>query len=494
MSKRYYYLILLIFSVFATACDENTATVGYSVLPDADALSTSMGVFPIVSRTIESGPVLANTSECYLGSVVDPETHATTTCSFLAQYHLREGMTFPQEAYMMKNTSGEIVADSCFLVLYFSNYYGDSLTTMKVQVQELDPAHVLEENINYYTSLDPSDYLSNNPSIDITQTYTVRDLTKNVSTTSDAYSTVSIKLPVEYAHKILRAYYTNPEYFRNSYTFIRSLCPGFYFKSIGGVGSMLNVRMSSLDIYFRYHMLNANGNDSVYSGFQRMAATEEVIQTTVSDNRIPDAMLDANNAYTYVKSPAALLTELTLPVSDIVGGTHYADSLNQVRISIGRYHDSTDSQYTLDPPSSILMLPLAEVQQFFAEKRLGDGVTSFITEYSSENNRYTFDNIAPYVSYLRRVRDAGAGVTGEDTEAQRLAKYAVWEAANPDWNKVALVPVSADYSETTNGYTNTTTKTLLRVRNELGLYSARLQGGPNGSDLYTEVIYSRFAQ
>lgn len=493
MLKRHILPALLLCGGVLTACEEDTATVGSSVIPGYDNISTSMDVYPVVSRTIESGPVLANTSDCYLGSVVDPETHATTTSSFLAQFHLRENMTMPLKEKMVVDDSGEVIADSCKLTLYFHNYYGDSLTTMKVQVQELNPAHGLEEGEEYYTTLDPSEYVSDNPAVDITQTYAVRDLTKTVSTAAGVYRTVEIALPVDYATQIIRAYYDHPEYFKNSYTFVHHVCPGFYVKSAGGVGSMLNVKLSSLDLYFRYHHTNAAGSDSIYNGFQRMAATEEVIQTSISTNRIPASMLDESNDYTYVKSPAGLYTELTLPMDLIVGGEHYTDSINQVRLAIGRYHNTTDSPYPLAPPPSLLLLPKAEVQQFFLDKRVGDGWTSFITDFSASDNRYIFANIGPYVSHLRSLRDDEAGVKPTDTDSERQAKYDAWEAANPDWNKVVLVPVNADYNEVTDGYTNTTTKTLLRVQNQLGLYSAKLQGGPSGNDLKVEVVYSRFA-
>ena len=91
---------------------------------------------------------------------------------------------------------------------------------------------------------------------------------------------------------------------------------------------------------------------------------------------------------------------------------------------------------------------------------------------------------------MKLERDKGAGVTATDTEAQRQAKYTAWEAANPDWATVALVPVKPEFL-TGSSAAGTVTRTLLRVRNELDLASVRLLGGSHGK-LAIDITYSRF--
>ena len=53
---------------------------------------------------------------------------------------------------------------------------------------------------------------------------------------------------------------------------------------------MINVRISALEVYFSYKAKTTAGKDTIMSGMQRMAATEEVIQSTHVDNSIPAAM------------------------------------------------------------------------------------------------------------------------------------------------------------------------------------------------------------
>ena len=77
-----------------------------------------------------------------------------------------------------------------------------------------------------------------------------------------------------------------------------------------------------------------------------------------------------------------------------------------------------------------------------------------------------------------------------DTEAQRAAKYRAWEAENPDWATVALVPVAVEALTQTSALGGTTYQ-ILQIRNELGLSSVKLNGGPRGK-LSIEVTYSHY--
>ena len=78
----------------------------------------------------------------------------------------------------------------------------------------------------------------------------------------------------------------------------------------------------------------------------------------------------------------------------------------------------------------------------------------------------------------------------KDDEATRTAKYEAWlENADPDWNKLMLIPVKADYT-TTPSYYGQTINSLRSVRHELGLSSTKLEGGKD-NPLNLEVIYTR---
>lgn len=172
-----------------------------------------------------------------------------------------------------------------------------------------------------------------------------------------------IKLPKEYGKQIMDDYYANPQHFKNSYTFLHNVCPGFSIKSTGGTGVMIKTAMMAMNVYFQYHSKNAAGNDTIVDGVQRFGGTEEVLQTTHTNNSFPNSLTEdklADMPCTYIKSPACYYTELTLPVDEIVdgkdlNGAHYNDSVNIAQLIIRRKTDD-GSANTLPAPSQLLLV------------------------------------------------------------------------------------------------------------------------------------------
>ena len=469
------------------ACDDTTEDIGAVVLPEIDKVETTNATYNVISRSVMADSVLANTSDAYLGAIIDPETHSNTQCSFLAQFNIQEDFKFPDKDRMQCDEMGRPIIDSCEIRIFVSKYYGDSLSTMKMRVRELNRTKVMEEDVKYYTDFKPDNYLSETPAVDKTITYAICDLGDNTTqASSTSYRNIRIKLPVEYGRYIVEKYYENPQYFQNSYQFIRNVCPGFYFETLGGVGALICSPVTTLSIYFRYYE-NDGADKELVAGYQRMAATEEVIQNTVIDNEIPDFLVNPDNDFTMIKSPAGIYTEVDLPVSDIVAGEHYNDTINNASIVFRRYNSESYNLYSLEPPTTLVMLRKADMFSFFEEGKLPDNITSFYADFT--NNAYNFTNIARLIQTMKQTRDKGAGVVKSDTEQQRNVKYQAWEAANPDWNKVVLLPVKTQYTTVTAYYQ--TSKVLTRMQNDLGLSSVRIEGGLTNAPTMT-VVYSNF--
>ncbi len=461
----------------AAACDDETGAIGGSVMPGEDEMEISQAVYSVASRSVKADSVLATTTVSLLGKITDPETNATTECDFLAQFHILESFSLPDEGLLVKD-NGVIEADSADIQLYISSFYGDSLNTMKLGVYELDTANVMKENVSYYSNFNPAKYLNTKPSaIKRELTFSVTDMALSDSIRySSSTKRIRVKLPKEYGTFLMRKYYGNPENFRNSYTFINHVCPGFYFRTLAGNGTMLDINLTALSVYFRYMY-----NDSVVSGVQRMAATEEVLQNTHIENRNIDALLNARD-YTFVKTPACIYTEVTLPIDSIYGAGHMNDTINNAKISFARRNNDSQSKYSLPVPQQLLMLKSSELYSFFENGKVADNITSYVSSFSSGENAYTFSNISALVSNIYQARQSGAGVTAQDSEAARNGKLRNWEREHPGWNKVVLVPVVATYSST---------NTMTRVRNDLSLGSTRLVGG-DSKDIKIHIVYSRF--
>ena len=495
MYRRFLSAIILTMTAMTAfmACDDDTAAIGTGVMPDNDNVSTNQSTYVINSRTIAADSVLANSNDSYLGCVIDPETRAKTTSNFLAQYYVLENTRLPERDKLLYETNGDIRLDSCDLRVYIKSYYGDSLQTMKLRVQELDTNKIVKEYVSYYSNLDATDFYTTGKGATATMAYAVKDLTRpdSITENSSYYRSFIVRLPKDFGRRLMNKYYENPAFYSNAYQFIHHVCPGFYFETQGGVGSMIEVQTSTLNLYFPYHTTNDEGNDTIVDGLQRMAATSEVIQQTIIDNEIPAEMLSTDNDYTYIKSPAGLFTELELPVNEVLAGEHYNDTINSATITLQRYNNSAADEHNLPAPTDILMVRKANLFSFFEKNSLPNTADSFVATFSDSYNAYTFTNISRMITTIKQERDDGAGVTLQDDEATRLQKYAAWEQANPDWNKVVLVPIKTTYTISTNYY-GQTTKTLLNVKNQMGMYSTRLKGGQNGL-IKMDVVYSRFA-
>lgn len=297
---------------------------------------------------------------------------------------------------------------------------------------------------------------------------------------NDEYTDVDGKKYNNYGTYIMQKYYEpgGSVNFKNSYNFIHNVCPGFYLENTGGIGCMANISYTQLIVYMRY--LDSNG-DSI-NGILVFGGTEEVLQKTniAQDQEIIDKMKDEGD-HTYLKTPAGLYTELTLPVDSVFKG-HDSDTLNTANMFIPRENNTQATRnYTIPIPQKVMILPADSVENFFANEKVADNRSSYITTYASATNGYTFSNIS---SMMRIMKDAKTKYLAEHkgtTDAQ-------YEELFPKWNKAIIIPVTI--SSITDSYNQTT---ITRVTHDMSISSTKLVGGKdNPKAIKISCIYSKF--
>ena len=79
-------------------------------------------------------------------------------------------------------------------------------------------------------------------------------------------------------------------------------------------------------------------------------------------------------------------------------------------------NNTTESNFSLSAPSSVLLVRKSEYRDFFEDEQLPDSKTSFITNFSSSDNAYTFSNLARLITICKNQRDQDAGVLPSDSE------------------------------------------------------------------------------
>lgn len=473
MNSKITHIAVLATAILCVACDDDTGSMG--IISQNDAIASETAIFQLHSATAQLDSVVASTTKSYLGQVVDPETESVVKAEFIAQFHTFEDYALPDESTIVKNGQGQIEADSVELRLYYSTYFGEGTNPMKVHVYELDKANVLREDQTYYATDNLERYIPQGAEPLAQKVFSAEDyqLDDAERTSTSHYDNVRIRLPQAWGSNILNAAYHHPEYFSDSWQFIHNVLPGLYFKLHSGVGTMLTIDVAALNIYFRYVV-----DDSTYVGISRFSATPEVIQSSFFENRGLERLLTSDSQpYTYIKSPAALITELTLPVDEIYAG-HETDSITRARIILSRYNGRVQTPYAFGTPAQLLLLPKAEVNSFFKNHKVADFQTSFTTDFASSYNTYTFDNVAKLVSVLHRNK-----LQAMNDEGLSSSEF---DARYPEWNKVAVVPVNVNTtSDATTGLSRQTS-----VTHDFSLSSIRLKGGSEPIDM--QVVYSRY--
>lgn len=479
--KTIIYTVIAIMSCITIAsCDDTTDSIGNSLTDNMDMLKVTTDTFNVATRSIVADSVLSRSTTGYLGKIRDIETGNYITGDFMAQFSTLENYKLPEKDSIVSLQDGEVIADSCSIRLFYTDYYGDSLATMNITAYEMNEP--MKEGVKYYSNFDPiAEGLIRNDGMKVNKTYTLTDLSISDEDRADESSytpNIKINLNKPYTDKngvtynnygtyIMRMYYEDPDRFKNSYNFIHEVCPGFYFKTNDGIGSMAYITVSQLNIYFRYL------NDSTYVGTTSFSATEEVLQTTnISNDKQNIADLANDNTCTYLKTPAGIFTEITLPVDEITEN-HSNDTINTAKISLTRINNNTHDEYSLSAPSTLLMIPKDSLYTFFENGDNVDYKKSFIATYSSSTNQYTFNNISGMITYMADIKRKG------------LAENLNWLNEHPDWNRVVVIPVSV----TTNSSSQ-----IVKIVHDMSLTSTKLVGGSENpyEPIKINVIYSKF--
>lgn len=465
------------------SCSTDTDTLGSSLTNESDVLEYSTGSFTAHTRSVLVDSVYARNYDSYFGHVKDPETGTYVKTEFMAQFNMQENIQLPDISLMLsKDEEGNIVADSCEIWLVFdkSACYGDSLAPMKMNILELKEP--MSESITYYSNYDPrtAGYIRED-GLKKSLLFSLNNLTysDSIRSLTDYIDVARISLSDKYVDKdgveynnygtyLLRTYYNHPEYFKNSYSFIHKVCPGFFFEVADGLGLMAKFVQMEMRTFYRFSQ-----NSSSYVSFLANSSTTEVLQTTqVTNDKDALTRLVEDQSCTYLKTPAGIFTEVTLPVDEITQ-SHTTDSLLSVSMNFLRENSDTKAaKYLMDAPSYIMMLPSDSLKVFFEEEKQFDYRSAFMASLGSTNS-YNFTNIGNLITLLSENKKKG------------LATDPDWINKHPNWNKVLLVPVSVSYT------TNTQSNNVAVIENQMGLQSTKLVGGVN-TPIEIKVVYAHF--
>lgn len=492
------------------SCDDNTGELGMSMLdPESDYMSAHTVSFPVTTRSIKADSmVYAKTSTGYVGRFSDPE-FGTFESSFLTALTCTENFSLPAVYHETTDENGNTIGQgimaedkvtSARLVVFYSSWFGDSINACRMSAYELKNG-VLDYD-DRYTYHKPEEYYNPQKPLATPVAFsaydtTVPDSVRNGTDSSGnpTYSpSVIFKLDnEEYDRRIRQRYREDPAAFANSDVFQKEVFPGLCLVMDQGDGTILYVDRVDLQLQFKFFYVNdstglklqkKDGTDSTYYSMQTVfSSTKEVTQLNSFANTDKLKEKAEETDWTYLKSPAGIFTEATLPYDEIYGQLAN-DTLNGAKLTFTNYRQESKYDFSMDAPNEVILIRKKDLGSFFENNEITDNITSYAsTHNSSGTNQYTFSNIARLITTCINEKKQAREAAGSSWDEEK------WMQENPDWNKVLLIPVSITYDRSSS---SSNTVRIIGIQHDLQPGYAKLKGGATGDVLQLEVTYTSF--
>lgn len=374
-----------------SGCNDELTQVGIGTMPGTDGVTVQADTFFMKARTLKTDSVYARTRRGTLGEIYDP-LYGNLKSDYICQFYCPEN-------YKFRFTPIDGKIDSVDFKIIYDTWTGDSLVPMRVQLYQVSKALPRD----FYTNIEPTQYC-NMQTIFGTQTYTsfdtsVPDTIRYAKDSNGNYTYqphVTVRMPKELGQRFYDETVNNPSSFKDQGAF-NKFFPGIYVTNTYGTGNILNVEASEMGIYYKYMGKtkaddDGNTRDTVYVAVERFNVTDEVIQLNRFKNTDMDHLLEPNDSIAFLKSPAGVYTQLTIPSQDIA--PHIKDRiLSNMELKL-KALPQEDWKYAFEVPKAILILPSDSVDTFFKKNQIENNITSFVGTYAASTRTYAFGNIS----------------------------------------------------------------------------------------------------
>lgn len=455
-------LFVTFVAILTVSCNDTLDQLGFSIQPDEDRLSVGIDTLQLQARTVQVDSMFAKTRYPVLGEYIDP-VFGSIKSEYIGEFYLPSGTTFKEGA----------VIDSVRAVVSYTTIMGDSLAPMQLSVYEVTKSL---EGATDYTHINPREYANMTAPLG-SQLFTGKNSTYRTETYTSGYNTetyrvydINVPLPVELGEKFLEEHNKPGHGQLADADSFRDFFPGLYFTTSFGNSTILSVNLTSM--YVHYHYLDKGGSsqnqDTIRNDAFRLNITPEVTQINYIENK-HDQLLAENSAYTYVKSPAGVNTEITFPFSDPeIHEKLKSQALNLANFTVYAMPEPTENPMVkLNPPSYLLLVNKDSLDGFFEQRKLRDGVTSFLSDpFDATTYSYKFNNISTMINYYNQEND------GEPFD---LVYY--------------LIPVDITQTTTQTGY-GSSSQVLTAIHNQMWPTAAVLD--KREGNLKLELIFSSF--
>lgn len=394
IKSLYRAFVISVAIILAISCNEELDQIGFTIQPDKDRLSVSLDTLALQAKTVQIDSIFSKTQYPVIGEYIDP-TFGSIKSEYVGEFYFPEGTSFHDDASI----------DSVRVQLAYTTMMGDSLSPMGLSVYAVNK---LLKGASPYSNFDPTEYVDMSTPLG-EQVFSGKNSTYRTQTTSSGGSIkiyeINVKLPTSIGQKFLEEYkkenhgqLTDPDSFREFF-------PGLYFTTTFGKSTILNIDLTSLMVHYKYtdKKGSSTGQDTIRSTAMQLYITPEVTQITKIENKHPQ-LLEPNPDYTYIKSPAGVITEITFPFSEL-NQKLSNQALNLANMRVLAIPEE-ESMSKLLPPNYLLLVNKDSLEVFFENRRVPDNVTSFLSgRFDSSSYSYQFGNISTMVNYYNQKND-----------------------------------------------------------------------------------------
>lgn len=374
--------------LFVVSCNDRLSDIGPSVQPHDDRVAGNEYELLLQSNTVKRESIYSSNTLGVLGSIYD-ESFGDFNGEFLAQVRTGDNPGFD------KIVDNKI--DSTVVRINFKQYVGDKDSPIKIGVYSLDENVTRKE----FSVSDLSKYRKEENLIGV----------KNVILSKDAFSgnygdvnlnSFDIKINNEIGEKIYNTYREHPEYFKDQDTFNEKVLHGFIISPQTGRGFMVQTVGIALNLYYTVVEKDKDGKDTKVAKKITFINTENTSQVNGLVNKYNDKLLEIRDDYTYVTSPAGVITRITLSKDEI---NKILKNTGNVNVGHNWMIVSAQSKLKVEVPEKVLLNPAAnvlvvrsDVASSFFEKDMsvsGFNAMGFIsTTYDITKLTYDFSNIS----------------------------------------------------------------------------------------------------
>lgn len=409
MNKRIHTALSIVGLVFLSlvGCDNRENSVGWESMPEYSKIQSHSKEYSLEWETVSAdmsqdesstsaNNIYVSSNYGYLGSIPNRE-YGSIQSEYLTQFYCPSGFVFHEEPL-------EHRIDSVFIHLYYSSYVGDSIAPMEISAYKLrKPLPFSRLSVS-----DASKYISSEEILGRVSYYAGRGQGK-VASNNRVLHYLSIPLPRSLGQEIYEKSRKGAPEFANQASFDRYF-PGIYLKNSAGTGSMIRVERTALTMFYsmRDTIFSSHGvRDSavIAPHVQTLVHTSEVPQLAIFQNTgLEKLMQDHSSGYAYIKSPAGVLAEITIPTKAIktyLDETPNGSVRDIVSVPLILQGESQGNQtYDLTLPDNLLLLPKDSVASFFKKEQTEahSPYTTFLSIKSSiGSTTYNFGNISSLI-------------------------------------------------------------------------------------------------